>query len=518
MSETQERRTRTRDDEEENTEKKIKEVVNKVATEMKKARLSIMGEPNPSDAVAVEAMRTVITKVSNAEQDRFILFLAHSPATAMRIFRFLYERTTLRIYIETTGNNNEDEDEDKSDCGEPAYFDSVFSWVKHRIVVTTPSTLRKKIEVQGQGLITQISLVVLCDAYRIQPLWEKENKDSSSSSSSPSSPSSEDGEHLVPLISVLECLGDMEQNEPSFLDLREEEDKKKEENIVKLMWEAGKKGTHFTLDKLTDESCPMRIYPKGTTHPLRSVASFSSPSGSENGLNKNRKVTSLEPSRSEEGSVTVINSEEAALVTPQVPQSHQPQTSPSSPQGPDPKGELQKYCQRYFNGEFPVYEGNKVTLPDGRVFETKTFGSKKEVEKAVALVALKALNIDVSTFQPPQQQNIQPQPQTSPSSPQGSNPKGDLQEYCQRYFNGNFPVYEGNKVTLPDGRVFETKRFGSKKEVEKAVALVALNVVMQSKTEKSKTPDEGTLNTENEPIPEKVETLIPATTKSQNIK
>ena len=157
-----------------------------------------------------------------------------------------------------------------------------------------------------------------------------------------------------------------------------------------------------------------------------------------------------------------------------------------------------------------MYEGNKVTLPDGSVFEAKTFGSKKEVEKAAALIALKALQPNIIKLQ---QQN----------EARSSSPKNDLQKYCQRHFNGMLPVYEGNKVTLPDGRVFEIKTLGSKKEMEKAVALVALNAVMSAKTEKSKTPNEGSLSTENSAsqlneaqVPQKAEAPTQATTEIQN--
>ena len=80
--------------------------------------------------------------------------------------------------------------------------------------------------------------------------------------------------------------------------------------------------------------------------------------------------------------------------------------------------------------------------------------------------------------QTPQIQIMQSQQTSQVSQAQSfNNPKSDLQSYCQRYFGGKLPMYEGNKVTLPDGRVFEADFYGNKKEMEKRAALIALNAI-----------------------------------------
>ena len=170
----------------------------------KRSNLVIMEEPDPTNTDAVTNMCRAVSKATEMAPEKFVLVLAHSPEAAVRVFRLFYERTTLRVYLDVGPEDDDDDDDDDS----AVYFNALYSWVKHRVVIATPATLKKKIDAQGPELVFQISLVVLCDTFRMKPQDGSEEDDTSPDDS---------GSPLILFIDTLKLLSSSLMTRPVFL-------------------------------------------------------------------------------------------------------------------------------------------------------------------------------------------------------------------------------------------------------------------------------------------------------------
>ena len=176
---------------------------------VKRNNFVVMEEPDPTNIDAVTNMCRAVSRAAAMVPEKFVLVLAHSPEAAVRAFRLFYEQTTLRVYLDVEpDDDNDNDDEDDDDDGNAKYFNALYSWVKHRVVVVTPVVLKKKMDAQGPELVFQISLVVLCDAFRMKPQGEFDEDDVEPNGSvSP----------LIPFIDTLKLLGSKVMIRPIFL-------------------------------------------------------------------------------------------------------------------------------------------------------------------------------------------------------------------------------------------------------------------------------------------------------------